>query len=247
MMKLDKRSTQPLYAQLKELLNERIRQGTYQPGQQIPSELMLCEELALSRPTVRQAIAELVTEGILVIVKGKGTFVASDPERIELKGFNAFAFSFLSARDLEGLDDLEITMLDGTSELSRSAGSPGAAVSPPCWSVKWQLENDGQVFALCQSLIPVAMFPELGDDLRHNRRMIEITANKYAYLPQKASCRILVRPAGSDEARQLDIARNSPVLVVTSRLTSRSGNVCESVTAILRADLVTLGLDAGRS
>jgi GntR family transcriptional regulator len=231
-MKLDKRSTQPLYAQLKELLNERIRQGVYQPGQQIPSELALCEELTLSRPTVRQAISELVTEGILVIVKGKGTFVASEAERIELKGFNAFAFSFLSARELDGLDDLSISTLEG---------------NPPCWSIKWQLENDGQIFAICQSVIPVAMFPDLADDIRHNRRMIEITANKYAYLPQKASCRILVRPASTEEARQLDIARNSPVLVASSRLTSRSGNICESVTAIMRADLVTLGLDAGRS
>jgi len=246
-MKLDKRSTQPLYAQLKELLNERIRQGIYQPGQQIPSELMLCEELSLSRPTVRQAIAELVTEGILVIAKGKGTFVASEPERIELKGFNAFAFSFLSARDLDGLDDLSVVMLDGNPDMTRIFGASGAVANPPCWSLNWQLESDGQTFAICQSLIPVSMFPELADDLRHKRRMIEITANKYAYLPQKASCRILVRPAVSEEARLLDIARNSPVLVATSKLTSRSGNVCESVTAIMRADLVTLGLDAGRS
>ena len=246
-MKLDKRSTQPLYAQLKELLNERIRQGDYQPGQQIPSELALCDELSLSRPTVRQAIAELVTEGILVIVKGKGTFVASEPEKIDLKGFNAFAFSFLSARDMEGLDDLTVSTLEGNPELTRIFGSSGAVANPPCWSIKWQLVTDGQVFAICQSLIPVAMFPELGDDLRHNRRMIDITANKYAYLPQKANCKILVRPAGSEEARQLDIARNASVLVANSRLVSRSGNVCESVTAVMRADLVTLGLDAGRS
>lgn len=246
-MKLDKRSTQPLYAQLKELLNERIRQGTYQPGQQIPSELALCEELSLSRPTVRQAIAELVTEGILVIIKGKGTFVASEPERIELKGFNAFAFSFLSARELDGLDDLTISRLEGNAELNKIFAAPGNPASQPVWSVSWRLEADGQTFAVCQSMIPVAMFPELADDLHHNRRMIDITANKYAYLPQKASCRIFVRPAGSEEARALDIARNAPVLVAASRLTSRSGNVCESVTVIMRADLVTLGLDAGRS
>jgi GntR family transcriptional regulator len=41
--------------------------------------MALCQELSLSRPTVRQAIAELVSEGILVIVKGRGTFVADEP------------------------------------------------------------------------------------------------------------------------------------------------------------------------
>jgi GntR family transcriptional regulator len=247
MMKLDKRSTQPLYAQLKELLNERIRLGTYQPGQQIPSELALCEELTLSRPTVRQAIAELVTEGILVIVKGKGTFVAAEPERIDLKGFNAFAFSFLSARDLEGLSQLTVSSVEGNADTDRIFGAAGGTGHTGYWSIQWQLEDDDQVFAICTSLIPVSMFSELGSDLQRNRRMIEITANKYAYLPQKASCKILVRPAIGEEARQLDIARNASVLVATSRLTSRSGNVCESVTAVLRADLVTLGLDAGRS
>ncbi len=246
-MKLDKRSTQPLYAQLKDLLNERIQQGAYQAGQQIPSELALCEELDLSRPTVRQAIAELVTEGILVIVKGKGTFVAAEPNRIDLKGFNPFTFSFLSARNLEGFLELSISTIEGDSETDRIFGVAGGAGHPGYWSIQWQIANAGQIFVSCQSLIPVYMFPDLGRDMQQNRRMIDITANKYAYLPQKSTCRIMVRPADSKEARTLDISRSAPVLEAFSRLISRSGNVCETVTAVMRADLVTLGLDAGRS
>lgn len=246
-MKLDKRSTQPLYAQLKELLSDRIRKGDYAPGEKIPSELTLCEELDLSRPTIRQAISELVTEGMLVIVKGKGTFVASEPDKIELKGFNAFAFSFLSARDLDGLSNLTCGMVEADSDSARIFSAAGGTGHTGYWQIQWHLEDEGRAFAICQALVPVYMFPELGSDLQQNRRMIEITANKYAYLPQKANCRILVRPADNHEARQLDIARNSPVLVSTGRLVSRSGNVCEAVTAVMRADLVTLGLDAGRS
>ena len=59
-MRLDKHSSIPLYAQLRELLVEQIQDGRYKPGDRIPSELTLCEELDLSRPTVRQAIADLV-------------------------------------------------------------------------------------------------------------------------------------------------------------------------------------------
>ena len=246
-MKLDKRSTQPLYAQLKELLVERIQQGTYKPGQQIPSELALCEELDLSRPTVRQAIAELVTEGILTILKGKGTFVAAEPERIEIKGFNPFTFSFLSARNFDGFEELTIKTIEGDSEIDRQFGVAGGPGHSGYWSIQWLFTESGQAFASCQSLIPVYMFPDLGHDLQQNRRMIDITANKYAYLPQKSACRVMVRPAGSGEARLLDVSRSAPVLVVSCRLTSRSGNVCESTTAVMRSDLVTLGLDAGRS
>lgn len=246
-MKLDKRSSQPLYAQLKEVLVERIQQDEYKSGQQIPSELALCEELSLSRPTVRQAIAELVAEGVLVIVKGKGTFVAAEPERIEMKNFGPFTFSLLSARTLEPMQQLQIDTLPGDPEIDRVFGMTGGPGHAGYWSITWRQEEDGQCYATCQSLIPVYMFPELGQDLQQGRRLIDIMANKYAYLPQKAAARTYVRQARLEEARVLDISRSAPVLVSSSRLTSRSSNVCEIVTAIMRSDLVSLGLDAGRS
>jgi DNA-binding GntR family transcriptional regulator len=246
-MKLDKRSSQPLYAQLKEVLVERIQQDVYQSGQQIPSELALCEELSLSRPTVRQAIAELVAEGVLVIVKGKGTFVAAEPERIEMKNFGPFSFSLLSARTLEPMQQLQIDTMPGDPEIDRVFGVTGGSGHAGYWSITWRQEEEGQCYATCQSLIPVYMFPELGQDLQQGRRLIDIMANKYAYLPQKASARTYVRQARLEEARILDISRSAPVLVSSSRLTSRSSNVCEIVTAIMRSDLVSLGLDAGRS
>jgi GntR family transcriptional regulator len=246
MMKLDKRSSQPLYAQLKELLIERIRLGQYQPGQQIPSELALCEELDLSRPTVRQAIAEMVSEGALVIVKGKGTYVSAEPERTEIKGFNPFTFSFLSLRSLDNLQ-LHVETIPGDLEMIRLFGPGAGSVNPDFWSIQWVIEDQGQTFVVCHSLIPVVMFPELGAGIQQKRRMLEIMANKYAYLPQKASCQIFVRPASSEEARQLDISRSAPVLVASSRLVSRSSNICEIATAVLRADLVIIDLEAGRS
>jgi GntR family transcriptional regulator len=246
LLRLDKRSTQPLYAQLKELLTERIHTGEYHPGQQIPSELALCEELDLSRPTVRQAVAELVSEGVLVIFKGKGTFVAAEPERTEVKGFNPFTFSFLSMRSLDTLHALTVANVPGDPETIRLFGLAGGQ-HQGFWSIEWALEEQGQIYAVCRSLVPVSMFPELGVDIQQRRRMIEIMANKYAYLPQKASCQIYVRSAANEEARQLDISRSAPVLVANSRLISRSGNICETVSAVFRADLVTIGMDAGRS
>jgi len=246
-MKIDRRSTQPLYAQLKQLLIDRIRQQAYEPGQQIPSEMALCQELSLSRPTVRQAIAELVSEGILVIIKGKGTFVADEPERIEIKNVTANLFSLLSARSLDLMVDLQPDAIDADSEIDRLFGITDAPTRSGYWSIAWQQQEEGQIYACCKSLIPVYMFPELGPDLEKGKRMIDIVANKYAYLPQKTSARLFVRQARLDESQILDISRNAPVLVLSSRLTSRSGNICEISTTALRSDLVSLGLDTGRS
>ncbi|MFC7392691.1 GntR family transcriptional regulator [Scopulibacillus cellulosilyticus] len=67
----------PLYYQLKEDLLCRIQKGEYHPGDQFPSEVKLAEEYKVSRPTVRQAMAELVQEGYLTRGRGRGTFVNS--------------------------------------------------------------------------------------------------------------------------------------------------------------------------
>ncbi|MDO4523428.1 MAG: GntR family transcriptional regulator [Eubacteriales bacterium] len=69
----------PLYFQLKQLLLNAIKDGTYPPGSMIPTENELVEMYSISRTTVRQAISELVQEGRLNRVKSKGTFVM-DPK-----------------------------------------------------------------------------------------------------------------------------------------------------------------------
>lgn len=246
-MKLNKRSSQPLYAQLKDLLQERIETGVYEPGEQIPSEQVLCRELDLSRPTVRQAIAELVSEGYLEIIKGKGTFVAAEPNKIEVKGFSPFTFSLLAARQLDEFQNLRIERVAGATEIDRIFEMSEGAGHPGYWSIRWQMAAEDETLALCHSLVPVYMFPELAADLEAGRRMIDITANKYAYLPQKASAHLQVRTANRQETEALEMDRMTPLLVVQSKLKSRSGNCCEYVTSMMRSDAVILAMDAGRS
>ncbi|MDU7963496.1 MAG: GntR family transcriptional regulator [Clostridium perfringens] len=72
---IDKNSPIPVYYQLKEMIKEKIEDGTWQVGQCIASERELTEAYGVSRMTVRQALGELVQEGLLVREKGKGTFV----------------------------------------------------------------------------------------------------------------------------------------------------------------------------
>lgn len=66
----------PIYYQLKNLILTQIRNGELRPGDMIPTELAFQNSLDLSRTTIRQALSELVMEGYLYRVKGKGTFVA---------------------------------------------------------------------------------------------------------------------------------------------------------------------------
>lgn len=245
-MALDRHSSQPLYAQLKNLILDRIDAQTYRPGQRIPSETVLCDELSLSRPTVRQAMAELVQEGVLVIVKGKGTFVAQEPERLAIDQVSGQLFSLLAARSLDPFRKLTVDRLAAEAALDQ-AFSRKHDTHAGYWSVAWQEERDGAPYVLCRSLIPVDFFPDLGPDLTQQKRLIDILANKYAYLPQKNTGRIFVRQPQLLEARALRLPRTTPVLVLTGTLTARSGPICELSTAVMRADAVMLNLGSGRS
>lgn len=76
---IDKNSPIPIYYQLKEDIKQNIAKGVWKVGQCIDSERELSERYEVSRMTIRQALGELVHEGILVREKGKGTFVC-DPK-----------------------------------------------------------------------------------------------------------------------------------------------------------------------
>ena len=73
---IDKGSLVPAYIQLKMILSSQIEAGVWKQGECILSERELSEIYGISRMTIRQALAELVQEGILIKKKGKGTFVS---------------------------------------------------------------------------------------------------------------------------------------------------------------------------
>ena len=73
---LDRKSPLPLYAQIKQRLVGMILCWE-QPERRFYSDEELCGLFSVSRDTVRQAVAELVQEGLLTRSRGLGTFVAA--------------------------------------------------------------------------------------------------------------------------------------------------------------------------
>jgi GntR family transcriptional regulator len=76
MLKVDRSSPLPLHYQLKQHLLEKIESGEWKPNDLIPSEQEMQNSFGLSRITVRQALSDLVYEGLLIRERGRGTFVA---------------------------------------------------------------------------------------------------------------------------------------------------------------------------
>ncbi|PFW58531.1 GntR family transcriptional regulator [Bacillus wiedmannii] len=91
MKPLQHESLIPLYHQLMERLKDSIEKGHWVLGDKIPSENQLMDQFGVSRNTAKKAIEELVQEGILYRIQGKGTFVAKPKLQQSLMGFYSFS------------------------------------------------------------------------------------------------------------------------------------------------------------
>lgn len=76
---VDRLADAPPFRQIADQLRRAIQQGDLEPGGRVPSEAELIEHYGVARMTVRQAIAELKAEGLVVAEHGRGVFVRSRP------------------------------------------------------------------------------------------------------------------------------------------------------------------------
>jgi DNA-binding transcriptional regulator YhcF (GntR family) len=118
---IDPSADRAVFRQLADLLRDQIKSGELAPGEALPSELRLAQEYDISRTTVRQAIGQLRTEGLVTVDRPRGTFVRV-PEPIELiplaRGERASARMPTDAerrkyRLAEGVPVLVVTTTDG--------------------------------------------------------------------------------------------------------------------------------------
>ena len=69
-------SATPVYVQVAEILRARIESGKLQPDRPVPSESQLQQEFGIARGTARKGIALLREQGMIVTVRGRGSFVS---------------------------------------------------------------------------------------------------------------------------------------------------------------------------
>lgn len=92
-------------------IEQLVLRGVLRPGERLPPERELAERLAVSRPSLREALAELQARGLLTRRAGAGVFVAEvlgsafSPALVRLfAGHDEAVFDYLSfRRDMEGL------------------------------------------------------------------------------------------------------------------------------------------------
>ena len=149
---------QPLYVQVRQLIERALEEGEWAPGSAIPSELELASRFGVSHGTVRKAVGSLASENMLVRKQGKGTFVATHTEE------KASNFRFLRIRRNDGqheypksrLVDLRRGKANAeTARLLRLKGGEGVYV------LRRVLEYGGTPAVLDEITLPTTLFPGL--------------------------------------------------------------------------------------
>ena|SRR5437763_11563069 len=112
--RLDQRSGVPTYLQLVQQVQQALRLGILQPGDQLPTVKEVVRKLAINPNTVLKAYRELDREGVTEGRRGRGTFVSQDQPATVPGHYSALQSALLRwierARKA-GLDDESITAL----------------------------------------------------------------------------------------------------------------------------------------
>src|SRR3546814_5348116 len=91
----------PRYQQVKDRLIGRLIGSYWKPGDLLPSEMQLAEELGVSQGTVRKALDEMTADNLLVRRQGRGTYVAEHDQEHAL--FHFFKRSEEHTSELQSL------------------------------------------------------------------------------------------------------------------------------------------------
>jgi GntR family transcriptional regulator len=204
----------PYYAQLAQILREQIRDGVHEPGDLLPSEAELGETYGISRTAVRQALDELVDEGLVQKEKGRGTFV-SRPKVAEfvvheLRGF----FEEMTRRGAEVRTDVlvhEVTTAPPhvVPELQLSMGERTIRLD--------RLRRIGdEPIVLGRTFLPLPRFASLTDEDMSERSLYEILREEHG-VHRGGGRRHFEAVAADDEmAEVLEVDRGAPLLKVTA-------------------------------
>lgn len=227
----------PKHVQLREILRKLI-ETELPPGSAIPSERDLAERYGVSRLTVRSAIARLVTDGLLVTVRGKGTYTMQ--RRMELQ---LYLMSFTSDMRRRGL--VPSTEVLSTAEQVPPPGTATALRLDP-GTTAYRLHRlrraDGTPLAVERGWYHRGHLPRLLD--------LDLTDSLYTQLAEHgvifdhATQTVWAEGADRETAHLLDVRTGTPLLVFR-RISSRHGTPVEDMTSWYRADhyQVTMQLD----
>lgn len=218
---LDRSGPEPLYRQVSARLERAIRDEILPAGGRLESEVALAHRLALSRPTVRRAIRELVDRGLLVRRRGIGTIVVHGriARGVELSSL---------FDDLVHADQHPHTrVLAASTEAADHATAALLGVSPgsPVTRLRRLRFADGVPLAILQNTLPGRLSAATIGRLRD--RGLYAVLREGGTLMAVARQRIGARSATAEESELLGLTPGAALLTMERTAFDADGRVVE--------------------
>jgi DNA-binding GntR family transcriptional regulator len=204
-------------------------------GGRFPSDRELAERFGVSRPTVRQAMAGLVADGLLERIQGRGTFVRG-PDRAERVTSSAFLEPWTAGRRGYRLSVDEVSRGPVDPRLAAWMGWPATADMVRVRRSRFIEERPA---AVDYRFLPSELAAQLtAADVA--RASLSTYLRRQGVSLGPGQMEVGGRSASADEGRHLGVAEGDPVLVRRLRLRSSSGGLVLAGWSIYRMELTTL-------
>jgi len=234
------RGPQALHEQLRDRLLASAR--GLPPGAALPSERQLCEVHGVSRITVREAVGQLVADGVLVRVPGAGTFVAERPARSRLH-----LASFAEDMRRMGLQPSTVVL-----EVASAVPPPPTRAAlalredEPAWHVRRLRLADGEPMSVDDGWWSATVAPDLdAHDLTGS--LYTLLTDAYGATVDRAEQSVRAAEADPGTATLLGLAPGRAVLAF-DRVGRAGGRPVEHTRSVYRGDRyeVATTLELGR-
>jgi GntR family transcriptional regulator len=234
---LEKNSPRPLYAQLEEVLRADLFSKKYAPNEMIPSELELSRTYGVSRMTARAVVTQLVNEGLLRRVQGKGTFVIAPK-------ISAKSLAYMGIREqLESLGYSTSTRLIDFKRISAGelvAKQLGVTVGDRLFFVKRLRLADSVPISLHLSYLPQALCPTLVPDNLETEQLCVILSRDFNLVSASTTETLESVVATTAEAKHLAVERRFPLLLLDDVHRTASNRAFEYTRVLFRGDKIKL-------
>jgi GntR family transcriptional regulator len=214
------RNQGPRYREIEAWLRKIVREGD--AGDLIPSEVEVAARFKVSRMTARQAMMNLLREGLVDRRRGAGTFIASTP----IHRTEGVLFSFTEDMRRRGKKPSSVILSTGL-ELAGSRDKEALKIKgkPKVVIIKrLRLADEVPI-----SIERVALIPECRDVLKSDlvQGSLHEKMREIGYGPSTANCWLQARIADRSEAKLLEIAAGTPLLVETRVISDATGKIIE--------------------
>lgn len=232
---LDKSSPLPLYHQLKESLKHSI---IHLPADTaLPSEPELALHFGISRPTVRQAISTLATEGYVYKIQGKGTFVAHRKLKRDFGDWHGSLNEEIQHRGLTPTTAVtELREIVCDELISKKFD---IECNTPLFLLKRIRAVDGKAILLLHSYLIAKLVPGLMDKTITNRSLHELLQSEYNLTIKKTRRTLEAVAADTHQAKLLKVSVGTPLQYFRNTVILDTNEIIEYSEGWYRGDAVS--------